>query len=381
MTTAHTVFWTASALLVYTYVGYPLIMWLAARVGRTRLHKKELTPRISILVVAHNEAARIANRIDNILSLDYPPELLDIVIASDGSTDDTVALAREYLDERVQVREFVKQRGKPAILNELIPQLSGDIVVLMDVRQRIDRSALRVLAANFCDDRVGAVSGELMLHQDDNRSEVGQGVGFYWRYEKFIRQQESRVDSTIGTTGAFYALRKRLFQPIPMTTILDDVLIPMQITRQGYRVLFDADAQAHDRVAKTADAEFTRKVRTIAGNFQLLFRESWLLNPRRNRLWFQTLSHKFGRLFGPLWLVIAFISNLFLLDSALYRELLLLQVLFYSAALAGHASKTTDRLPGVNIAYAFCLLNWATVLGFLRFLRGKQAVTWQKAQS
>jgi hypothetical protein len=163
--------------------------------------------------------------------------------------------------------------------------------------------------------------------------------------------------------------------------LLDDVLIPMYVTRRGYRVLFEPKARAYDRVTATAQAELTRKVRTIAGNFQLLFHERWLLNPRANRLWFQTLSHKFCRVFGPLFLVAVLISNLLLLDQGFYRVLLLLQVLFYAAAAAGHLSRNATGRPALmHIAYTFCLLNWATVLGFHRFVLGRQQVTWRKAQ-
>jgi poly-beta-1,6-N-acetyl-D-glucosamine synthase len=381
MQTAQLLFWGSAGILAYTYVGYPLLAWLRSKWWSRSPRKAFLQPRISILVVAHNEVRGIRARIENLLALDYPRELLEIVIASDASTDGTAEAALEYTASGIQVVQFHQQRGKPAVLNDVIPQLQGEIVMLMDARQRIDRSALRALVANFADPRVGAVSGELLLDQDAGNPQTGAGVGFYWRYEKFIRYHESRADSTVGVTGALYGLRHRLFHPIPPDTLLDDVLIPMQIVRQGYRVLFEPEARAYDVVAPTAQAELTRKVRTIAGNFQLLWRERWLLNPRANRLWFQTLSHKFCRLFGPLFLALTLLSNLLLLESSVYRVFLLLQVLFYAAALAGHLSrKAAGRPPLMNIAYAFCLLNWATVLGFCRFALGRQQVTWQKAQ-
>ncbi|MGV3591666.1 MAG: glycosyltransferase family 2 protein [Gammaproteobacteria bacterium] len=378
---AELVFWSAALLLAYTYAGYPLLAWLRSRLFRRAPRKGDITPRISILCVAHNEARRIRDRIENLLALDYPRGLVEIVIASDASTDGTVDIAREYADVGVQVVQFHQHRGKPAVLNELIPQLGGEIVVLMDARQRIDAQAVRELVANFADQRVGAVSGELLLDPESGDARTGKGVGFYWRYEKFIRYHESRADSTVGATGALYALRHRLFQPIPSDTLLDDVLIPMQIARQGYRVLFEPAARAYDVVAASAQAELTRKVRTIAGNFQLLLRERWLLNPRANRLWFQTLSHKYCRLIGPLCLALVLASNLLLLEFPFYRVVLVLQVLFYAAAVAGHMRRNSaGRSTLMNIAYAFCLLNWATVLGCYRFACGRQQVTWQKAQ-
>jgi cellulose synthase/poly-beta-1,6-N-acetylglucosamine synthase-like glycosyltransferase len=394
---AQLVFWSSAVLLAYTFVGYPLLAWIRSKLNshplnqallnKSRLNKSPLKnapfePTLSILVIAHNEARRMRERIENLLALDYPRDLLEIVIASDASTDGTAEVAMDYTLSGIRVIQFQQHRGKPAVLNEVIPQLRGDIVVMMDARQRIEPQALRALVANFTDPRTGAVSGELLLDEDAGNPQTGAGVGFYWRYEKFIRLHESRADSTVGVTGALYALRRKLFRPIPEDTLLDDVLIPMQIVRQGYRVLFEPEARAHDCVAPTAEAELTRKVRTIAGNFQLLFHETWLLNPRLNRLWFQTLSHKFFRLLGPVLLAALLLSNLLLLDLAAYRVLLLLQLLFYTAAMAGHLSRKAPGRPALmNIAYSFCLLNWATVLGFYRFMLGHQQVTWQKAQA
>jgi biofilm PGA synthesis N-glycosyltransferase PgaC len=380
-TAAELAFWGAASLLAYTYVGYPLLAWLRSRLFSRAPHKGEIQPTISILCVAHNEASRIRDRIENLLALDYPRELVEIVIASDASTDGTVEIVQEYAEAGVQVAQFHQHRGKPAVLNELIPQLRGEIVVLMDSRQRIDTQALRALIGNFADPRVGAVSGELLLDPESGDARTGKGVGFYWRYEKFIRHHESRADSTVGATGALYALRHELFQPIPADTLLDDVLIPMQIARRGYRVLFEPAARAYDVVAASPQAELTRKVRTIAGNFQLLWRERWMLSPRQNRLWFQTLSHKYLRLLGPVCLAVVLASNLLLLEFPFYRVVLVLQVLFYAAAIAGHTRRNSaGRSTLMNIAYAFCLLNWATVLGCYRFACGSQQVTWQKAQ-
>jgi cellulose synthase/poly-beta-1,6-N-acetylglucosamine synthase-like glycosyltransferase len=225
------------------------------------------------------------------------------------------------------------------------------------------------------------VSGELLFTNDGAPgTAVGEGVGFYWRYEKFIRKSESRVDSTVGATGAIYAIRRELFEPIPEDTILDDVLIPLRVTRRGYRVLFQSAARAYDRAATTVAEEFTRKVRTIGGNFQLFARERWLLNPFRNRLWLQTISHKGLRLLSPLSLMAAFGANLLLLDHTFYRWALMAQILFYSAALGGYLVRNAPRkLPLVSLPYVFCLLNWTTVVAFVRFATGRQRITWEKA--
>jgi cellulose synthase/poly-beta-1,6-N-acetylglucosamine synthase-like glycosyltransferase len=380
MISEHIVFWAATALLFYTYVGYPalLVAWarLTARPPRRGLGR----PSLSVLVVAYNEGARLERRLKNLLSMDYPRDRLEIVVASDGSTDDTIQKARAFERAGVTVITFGVRRGKTAVLNDVIPQLRGDIVVLADARQWFDHGALRVLASHFADPQVGAVSGELILTDAPEGNTVGEGVGFYWRYEKLIRRNESRVDSVVGATGAIYAIRRTLFERIPEETILDDVLIPMRICRRGYRLLFAPDARAYDRTASSASAEFARKVRTIAGNFQLFVREPWLLNPFANRLWFQTVSHKLLRLLGPVGLATALVANLLLLDELLYQWLFAAQVGFYAAAAAGYAKQdapTKSILTSVPLA--FCLLNWAAVVGFVQYARGRQQVTWRKA--
>ena len=252
-------FWLVTGLMIYIYAGYPLVVWILASLTRRTHRQAPISPTVSILVVAHNEEGRISQRIENLLALHYDGAAPQIVIASDASSDATVALAGAYRPAGVKVVAFERHRGKTAVLNELIPRLDGEIVILMDSRQTIAQDALQVLVSNFADPAVGAVSGELVLTEGGDGKSGVEGVGFYWRYEKFIRLKESRVDSTVGATGALYAIRRSLFEPVPEETILDDVLIPMSITRKGYRVLFEPKARAWDRLAVSAQAEFNEK--------------------------------------------------------------------------------------------------------------------------
>jgi hypothetical protein len=215
--------------------------------------------------------------------------------------------------------------------------------------------------------------------QSGNDRRLGQGVGLYWRYEKWIRGNESRADSTVGTTGAIYAIRRDLFEPIPPDTILDDVLVPMRIVRQGYRAMFEPRARAHDRISARPEDEFQRKVRTIAGNFQLFARERWLLDPRRNRIWFQTVSHKAMRLLTPFLLAAILLGSLALHETWIARAALAGQAAFYGAALAGHALRDgRRRSPLLTVPYITCLLAVATLVALVRCAFGGQAVTWQK---
>ncbi len=379
---AELILWVSAALLFYTYLGYPLLirLWPGKRRQESGSLPGGAEPAMTLVVVAHNEARRIRQRLENFLDLDYPWDRLEIIVASDGSTDATAELARNYRSPFVRVMEFKHRRGKSAVLNDVLRLASGEIVVFADARQRFETGALRALAGCFADPQVGAAGGELVLLDGASRSDVEEGVDFYWRYEKFIRLHESRVDSTVGATGAIYALRRSLYRPIPDATILDDVLIPMQVTRLGYRVVFEPRARAYDWIAATAGEEFKRKLRTIAGNFQLLALEPWLLDPFRNRLWWQTISHKVCRLLSPLGLVTAFSANLLLVTDPDYMGLFIAQALFYGAALLGRFTRRGTRRPFLlNVPYAFCLLNWATVVAFVRLLSGRQRVTWERS--
>lgn len=374
------VFWVSIAVLAYTYVGYPMLMAVLGRVRPRPVRRQAIRPTVSLLIVAHNEARWIEAKLRNSLGLEYPRDRREIVVALDGSTDGTTEIARGHEAEGVTVIGFETQRGKPSVLNDVIPKLRGEIVVLSDARQLYDRAALVALVENFTDPCVGAVSGELILTNEAGAA-VGEGVGLYWRYEKLIRRQESHHGSTVGATGAIYAIRRDLFEPIPADTLLDDVIIPMRIARRGYRVVFEAGAKAFDQAAATARQEFARKVRTISGNFQMFVRERWLLNPFKNRLWFQTVSHKAVRLLAPGFLLCAFGANVALLDGVLYLMSFAGQVLFYAAAILGYLRRNR-RSPGgrwLSGPYVFCLLNFITVMSFYTFITKRQAVTWTKA--
>ncbi len=378
--TAQFLFWTSAFLLAYAFVGYPVLVGLWARLRPRPVSRQRWEPTVTLVIVAHNEATRIDRRLENLSSLDYPRHRLQILVASDGSTDDTVARSCAWTAAGVQVLTCKARRGKPAVLNDALLLARGEIVVLADARQQFATDAVRALVAAFADPTVGVVSGELILTRGADTSEVGEGVGVYWRYEKLIRWSESRAGSTVRATGAIYAIRRRLFEPIPVDIILDDVWLPMRIARRGYRVLFEPGARAWDRAPAVAAQEFARKVRTLAGNFQLLARERWLLNPFRNRLWLQTVSHQMPRLLTPVLLLAAFGADLLLaVDSRFHRFTLAAQVAFYAAALGGHILRgARRRLRVLAVPYVICLLSAAALVAFFKFVAGRQAVTWER---
>jgi poly-beta-1,6-N-acetyl-D-glucosamine synthase len=373
------IFWICAAIVFYTFAGYPILMVVLAGLRPRPVQRAPIRPTVSLLIVAHNEAATLARKLENSTTLDYPADRIEVVLASDGSSDATVEIGRKYEPRGVRVLAFPVRRGKPSVLNDAIPQCHGEIIVLSDARQSYDGQAISALVENFADPAVGAVSGELYLDSDPDGRAVA-GVGYYWRYEKTIRRSESAIDSTIGATGCIYAIRRALFESIPADTLLDDVLIPVRAVRSGYRVIFEPRAKALDTVAKSASEEFTRKVRTLSGNAQLFARERWLWNPAQNRLWAQTVSHKLLRLVAPACLLGVLASSVILVDrGGPYKLALFGQLSLYGAALIGALGQPISRWRCFSVPYAFCLLNVTAVVGVLAFLSGRQRITWQKA--
>ena len=374
---AEIAFWASLGLIAYTVLGYGTLVRVLAQVrGRRPARTQAIRPRVSVIIAAYNEAPRLADRLRNLLASAYPPDLLEILVGSDGSTDGTAEVVSAF-GSQVRAVAFDRRRGKAAVLNDLVPAASGEILVFADARQQFETGAIAALVSHFADPAVGAVSGALILLEEGESAAGVEGAAAYWEVEKRIRCAESRFDSTVGVTGAIYAIRRELFQPLPSDAILDDVIVPMRIVRQGYRVLFDPDARAFDRRAKSDAQEFGRKVRTIAGNFQMFRLESWLLSPVRNRLWWQTISHKGLRLVLPLCYLAAFVSNALLLDQPFYQFTLAGQgALWILGGIAFAAPAARQAIPVLAVPYAVGFLMVATIVGFLRFSTGQQKVTW-----
>lgn len=395
-------FWLSVAIVGYVYVGYPLLLRVWARVhprpydGAQNGHDADSdadvnrasgphaalrSPQcgVSIVIAARNEASRLPARIDNLLSLDFPASRRQIIAVSDGSTDDTRDVLARY--GRLVETVTMPPGGKALSLNAGVARARHEIVVFADARQVFAADALRELVAPFADPSVGAVTGELLLDCEsalfsnrratadrrhghvsqlravamdrrgrvDRRrtilSGIADGVGVYWRYEKQLRRLESTAGSTLGATGAIYAMRRSLWQPLPADTILDDVLTPMRVVMAGYRVVFNERARAFDRAAVDADAESRRKVRTLAGNYQILWLEPRLLLPWRNPVWVQYVSHKLGRLAVPYAIIAIFCANIPLAGTHLfYKVTLACQVLFYLLAGYGAVLELTSRM-------------------------------------
>lgn len=374
------IFWVSLGGLAYIYAGYPVLILLLGRLRRQPAERRFQPRTVSVVLAAHNEAHHLPRKLASLLALDRADCLLEILIGADGCTDDTSGVIARLNDPRVRLVEFAERRGKPAVLNDLIPQCQGEIVLLTDARQEFDRSFLQECLATFADPRIGAVSGELVLRSHANDTTASEGIGLYWRYEKLIRQAESRFRGVPGATGACYAIRRNLFRPIAADTILDDVAIPMQIVVQGFRCAFESAAVAFDRPSQSAGQEAVRKRRTIAGAAQLMRLYPQWLSPARNPLWLEFVSHKLLRLASPVLLYALLLSNAALLPSPLYSTLFTVQLAFYGAAACGWVAQFLGRRSRVfGVAYMFLTLNWTTGLAVCDALRSRYRVTWTKA--
>ena len=330
---ALTVFWLSLGIVVYVYVGYPVLLVLWRRLGARPVRKAPIEPTVTLVIAMHNESRNVAQKMQNCFELNYPAGKLQIIVSLDAPTDGTDSLVREYAAQGVEVLSTTIRRGKASAVNRAVAFAKGEIIVFADARQRFHPNAIRELVANFADDSVGAVSGQLVLLDADG-CEASNTLGMYWRYEKKLRAMESEIHSVPGTTGAIYALRRELFAPIPPRTVLDDVQIPMRAVLKGKRVLFEPAAIAYDEVARDANIEYDKKRRTLMGNYELLVEMPELLLPWRNPIFLQLVSHKVGRLLVPYCLIALFLSNMYMLHGY-YLAIFACQLMWYVLAFTG----------------------------------------------
>jgi cellulose synthase/poly-beta-1,6-N-acetylglucosamine synthase-like glycosyltransferase len=361
---------------MYTYIGYPLLLWIADRFTRRNVDKATLSPQISIVMAVWNEEKNIARRLDNLLAQEYPAGNMEVIVVSDGSSDNTTQIVASYGNRNVRLVELERRAGKASALNQGIAAASGEIIVFADARQRFATDAVSRLVANLHDPQVGCVSGELVLLEDE-QSQIQAEMGAYWNYEKWIRRTESRTGSVVGATGAIYAIRRSLYRSLPEDTLLDDVLTPLNIVQQGYRCTFDSSAVAYDNFSKDAKQEWRRKVRTLAGNWQLLSLQPSLLLPWSNPCWWRFMSHKIMRLIVPLALILLFCSGA-LLQGPVYRTATGLQCLLYAMALAGLFVPVLRTMRIISLCYFFLVMNAAALGGFWFWATGRSTTIWNK---
>lgn len=370
--------------VVYPYALYPAWLALRAKWGKRPVRRGEggggVRRTVSVVIAAYNEEANIGRRIAEMADRLVEAGLTgEVIVVSDGSSDATVAAARAAAARTnlpVIVESLETNVGKAAAITVGVALARHEIVVLADARQTWAADALQRLLENFDDPEVGAVSGELFVGSAPG---VMAGVGLYWRYEKWLRKQESAIHSTVGLTGSICAVRRALFRSIPPGTVLDDVYWPLQVVLQGFRVVFDGRAHAFDRLPDHVGAEFRRKVRTLAGNFQLVASLPEILLPWRNPVWFALYSHKLMRLVVP-WAWLALIGLAIALGGPLYLSLLAAQLGVTGLGLVGLSPRVGARFKLAAALGSFLVLNAAAGMAFWVWLSGRTARSWTKTR-
>jgi len=375
------VLWTSLALVAYGYVGYPLLIWGCARLfGRRRrcpaAADGEL-PSVTLLIAAHNEERWIGQRLENALAQDYPADRLEVLVASDGSRDRTVAIAATFAGRGVRVLDLDENRGKATALNAGIQEARSSLVVFSDANTFFEPGAIRRLAGWFADPQIGTVCGRLVL--TDPRK--GRNVdSLYWKYETFLKKCESRLGALLGANGAIYALRKADYVPIPPDTLVDDFVIPL-VSKMKTRkaVIYDDQAVAWEECPPEIGDEFRRRSRIGAGGFQALLRLAPLLSPKRGWVAFSFLSHKIVRWLSPFLLVLAFAANLVCLNSRFHAGLLAAQVAFYFVSVVGVFLPGRGRVSRlVRLPAMFTSMNLALLVGFWNWLASDQGGVWRR---
>lgn len=361
------VFWISALAILYTYLGYPLIVWALARLRPRPWRAAPLEPSVSVVMAVHNGMAHLESKIRHLLRLDYA-NVKEIIVVSDGSNDGTAEYLRALHNLRVEVLIEDEQRGKAAALNLGLSRASGQIVLFIDIRPEVAPGAIAKLVENFVDPSVGCVSGELLLRQEGHDAAAAAVGGLYWRYEQWIRKCEARIDSPVGVYGGFYAVRRSAAVLQPEGIILDDMYQPLSIIRQGFRSVFDDRALVYDTWPTKIEGEFNRKVRTLAGNFQLMQMAPWILSPA-NRVLFQFFSHKLMRLIVPYALAGLLLSSLALsVHSTGFAMVSVAMLSGWILAIIGQQIKIPVLGRLAAPAGALLVLNAAAVVGLYKFL-------------
>ena len=375
------VFWAALFLVVYTYLIYPVLLWLLAA-GRKMPKYAPLSewPTASLIIAAYNEEAVLRAKLENALAMDYPAERLDIIVVSDASTDGTDRIASEFAERGVRLHRQEVRGGKTEAQNAGVRLARGQFLAFSDANSMYAPNALKRLLAPFADERIGCVCGELQYANPDEQG-AGKGEGLYWRYEQFLKRRESLLSSTLGANGAIYALRRELFVEL-RDDIISDFVAPLSAWRRGFRIAYEPKAVATEYSSVHFGDEFRRRRRIVSRSLYGLWTEAGVLNPFAHFFFaFQMFSHKLLRWLVPMWLLVVLAVNIPLAAGEYYGILLALQVAFYGLAALGLL--LPERLGRCWLFYVpayFTATNWGTLLGLLSFLTGRRHRVWQPAR-
>lgn len=387
------IFWLCVLLIAYAYAGYPLILALLARLRRKPAEYEPITPQVSILIAAYNEQDVIAAKLENTLSLDYPRDCMQIVVAVDGSDDRTAEIVESFEDRGIELSYDVRRRGKTVAINRAVPHLRHEIVVFSDANNLYAPDALSELVKPFSDPKVGAVTGSKNILEDGDAHAKADGL--YWRYESSIKKNETRLGSCTGVAGEILAIRRFLYTALPDHVINDDFFIGMNILKQGYRLVYAPAARSYERTSLTEKDEAVRRSRIVAGRYQAMLMSGSLLPWRYPLLIWQVVSHKFMRPLVPLMMILAFVVTVAACiwppqSSALpwlhlawpYNFIFLgAEILICLLAFLGGSLKDKGLLGKVLYVPTFLVnSNLAAILGLYSFFTGRQTSLWRRAR-
>lgn len=384
------IFWISFFLLFWTYFGYPLLMYLWASVAAKPIQKENITPALTLLIPAYNEADVIGEKLENTVSLVYPKDKLQILAIDDGSDDGTAEIIESFADSGVTLLRQKVRGGKMGAVNMGFEHASGEIVVLSDASPIYEKDSLQKLVRGFADSSVGVIVGSLKIWDTD--AGVAKQAGMYWKYEAALRKWESKTGSTVAVHGNMFAIRRHLYKPLVKGTINDEFSIAMEANRQGFRVIYEPDAVSYDAASSSMQDEYNRRVRINAGRYQALFNAGYLKAPNV-QMAFRLFSHKFLRPLAPIFMILMLVANLLtvILPVADGSPLLLLQggwgwlvlvgqIGFYLLAWLGAIFERRGyrKIAIFSIPYFFVSSNFAALIGLWRWASGRQKVTWKK---
>jgi cellulose synthase/poly-beta-1,6-N-acetylglucosamine synthase-like glycosyltransferase len=375
---AQIIFWLSLSLLFYVYVGYPLLVFAVSRIFPKQTRRAAFEPKVSVIITAYNEERDIRAKLENTLKIDYPKEKLEIIVASDCSTDRTDEIVREFADRNVKLYRQAERFGKTSAQNFAVEKATGEIILFSDATTMYEKDVLRAMLPNFADESVGCVAGKL-IYVDDSDSGVGKGARSYWNYETFLKECESRACSLIGASGCLYSVRKSAYKAM-YPEACSDFLIATVMYRQGLRTIYEADAVCIEETNRHSQKEMTMRVRVISQTFTDLWRNREMLNPLKSGFYaVELLSHKLLRYAVPLFLIFIFLSSGVLAFSyAIFDVIFAIQLAFYLAALVGWLlEKIGLKLGVLAMPFYFMLANLASLVGFYKFLRGERYARWE----
>lgn len=375
--TAEVIFWLSAAALFYTYAGYPLLLALVSAVRPRRVRRGDFESTVSVIITAYNEERDLAAKLENTLALDYPPELFEIIVASDCSSDRTDDIVNEFASRGVRLHRQPQRLGKTAAQNAAVAQARGDVILFSDATSLYQPDAVQALLPNFADPTVGCVAGRL-IYVDPAESRIGRGARSYWSYETFLKKHESRACSLIGASGCLYAVRRTAYVPL-YHEACSDFIIATKMVEQGLRAIYEPNAVCTELTNRRSDNELKMRVRIIAQTFTDLWGHVAMLNPFRSGFYaIQLLSHKVMRYLVPFFLMAIFVASATLSGSVSYRILFTAQLACYAcAALAWVLDLVGIRSRLLALPQYFVLANIASLIALYKFLRGERYAHWE----